>query len=268
MAGHNKWSKIKHRKAVVDKRRGKVWTKCAKAIIVAARHGGADPDTNLSLRYAIDEARYANMPRDTIERAIKKGAGGEDTSAYESVRYEGYGPGGVAVMVDALTDNRTRTAGDLRLIFTDHNGNLGAMGCVAFMFEPKGRIIVGPRPEDPDKPRKRGAAPDPTLSDDAMMELAINAGAEDAIAPQAGGDAEDPWVILTAVPDFLSVKQAIEEALKGTAHAVTDAALDMIPSTTVQIGGEAGETLGELLEAIEDNDDVQKVYTNAEWGDA
>lgn len=264
MAGHNKWSKIKHRKAVVDKRRGKAWTKCAKAIIVAARHGGPDPDTNLSLRYAIDEARYANMPRDTIERAIKKGAGNEDQSNYENVRYEGYGPAGVAIMVDALTDNRTRTAGDLRLIFTDHGGNLGAMGCVGFMFEPKGRIVIGARPEDPDKPRKRGAPPDPMLSPDAMMELAINAGAEDAIAPDNPDDPADAWTILTAPAEFLTVKQAIEHALAPTGHAITDAALDMIPSTTARIAGEHADTLAELLEALDDNDDVQKVYVNAE----
>jgi YebC/PmpR family DNA-binding regulatory protein len=262
VAGHNKWSKIKHRKAVVDKRRGKVWTKCSKAIIVAARHGGPDPDTNLSLRYAIDEARYANMPRDTIERAIKKGAGGEDTSAYESVRYEGYGPGGVAIIVDALTDNRTRTAGDVRLIFTDHGGNLGAIGCVGFMFDSKGRIVVGPRTDDPDdKPRRRGDAPDPTPSDDQIMELAINAGAEDVVSPDAPGE---PWIILTAPADFPKVKQAIEAGLRGTTLAVTDAVLDMIPSTMAAVGGEHADTLAEMLDALDDNDDVQKVYNNAE----
>jgi YebC/PmpR family DNA-binding regulatory protein len=261
VAGHNKWSKIKHRKAVVDKRRGKVWTKCSKAIIVAAKHGGPDPDANLALRYAIDEARYANMPRDTIDRAIKKGAGGEDTSNYENVRYEGYGPGGVAIMVDALTDNRTRTAGDLRLIFSKYSGNLGTTGCVGYMFDPKGRIMIGPRPEDPDKPRRRGAPPDPTLSEDAMIELAINAGAEDAIAP---ADPEDPWVILTTVPDFLGVRQAIDDALKGTAHAITDAALDMIPNTAARVEGDAADQLADLTDALDDNDDVQKVYTNAE----
>jgi YebC/PmpR family DNA-binding regulatory protein len=265
VAGHNKWSKIKHRKAVVDKRRGKVWTKCSKAIIVAAKTGGPDPSANLALRYAIDEARYANMPRETIERAIKKGSGGEDQSSYENVRYEGYGPGGVAIIVDALTDNRTRTAGDVRLIFSMHAGNLGTTGCVGFMFDLKGRILIGPRPDDPDKPRRRGDPGPPVLSEDAMMELAINAGAEDAIAPDSG-DSDDPWVILTTVPDYLRVKEAIDEALKGTAHAITDAALDMIPNTTSNVTGEAAEQLGTLIEALEDNDDVQKVYTNAEGG--
>ena len=142
MAGHNKWSKIKHRKAVVDKRRGKVWTKCSKAIIVAARNGGSDPAANLALRYAIDEARYANMPRDTIERAIKKGAGEVGGESWENVRYEGYGPGGVALLIDALTDNRTRTVGDLRLAMGKYGGNLGSAGCVSYMFEAKGQIVV------------------------------------------------------------------------------------------------------------------------------
>jgi YebC/PmpR family DNA-binding regulatory protein len=265
LAGHNKWSKIKHRKAVVDKRRGKVWTKCAKAIIVAARHGGADPDTNLALRYAIDEARYANMPRDTIERAIKKGAGGEDTSNYENVRYEGYGPGGVAVMVDALTDNRTRTAGDVRNIFGDYGGNFGATGCVGFLFESKGRIVLGPRQEDDDKAsRRRGAAPEPAPGEDVIMEIALEAGAQDVIAP---GESEDAWVILTAPTDFLVVRQSIEESLQSTPLAIVDAALDMIPSTTVQISAEHAGLLGELIDALEDNDDVQKVYTNAETPD-
>lgn len=268
MAGHNKWSKIKHRKAVVDKRRGKVWTKCSKAIIVAAKHGGPDPDSNLALRYAIDEARYANMPRETIERAIKKGAGGEDQSTYENVRYEGYGPNGVAIMVDALTDNRTRTAGDVRLIFSDYSGNLGTTGCVGFMFEPKGKIVVGPRPEDPDRPRRRGESGPPALSDDAMIELALNAGAADVLSPSSPPAADDPdaepWIVLTAPTDFLAVRQAIEDALKPTAHAIVEAGLDMVPNTTAAISDEAAQSLAELVDALEDNDDVQKVYTNAE----
>lgn len=265
MAGHNKWSKIKHRKAVVDKRRGKVWTKCAKAIIVAARHGGADPDTNLALRYAIDEARYANMPRDTIERAIKKGAGGEDTSNYENVRYEGYGPGGVAVMVDALTDNRTRTAGDVRNIFGDYGGNFGASGCVGFMFESRGRIVLGPRQDGDEKTSRRRVGPaEPALGEDAIMEIALNGGAQDVIAPE---EPDDPWIILTAPTEFYAVRQAIEDALKPTSLAIVDAALDMIPSTTVQIAGEHAQLLSDLLDALEDNDDVQKVYSNAESPD-
>lgn len=243
MAGHNKWSKIKHRKAVVDKRRGRVWTKVSKAIIVAAKNGGPDPDSNLTLRYAIDEARYANMPRDTIERAIQKGAGGAGGANYEPVRYEGYGPGGVAIIVDSLTDNRTRTVGDLRLAFGNHGGNLGNNGCVAYMFQPKGRVLVNA----------------PEMTDDAMMELAIEAGADDVVAPD--DPAEEPWTILCAVTAFQSVKDAIEK--KGAGVAIAEAEIAMVPNETIEVSGKNAETLSELMDAIEDLDDVQKVYTNA-----
>ena len=262
MAGHNKWSKIKHRKAVVDKRRGKVWTKCSKAIIVAAKNGGGDPTTNLALRYAIDEARYANMPRETIERAIQKGAVGGTGENYEPVRYEGYGPGGVAIIVDALTDNRTRTVGDLRLAFGNHGGSLGNSGCVGYMFQPKGRILVNA----------------PGVGEDRMMEIAIEAGADDCVAPDDPN--EEPWTILCAVSAFQSVKEAIERAGAAPAHTganphakastsaastitIAEAEIAMVPSDSVEVRGEAADTLGELIEAIEDLDDVQKVYTNA-----
>lgn len=246
MAGHNKWSKIKHRKAVVDKRRGKVWTKVAKAMMVAARHGGPDPAFNLSLRYAIDEARYANMPRDVIERAIKKGAGGEDTSSYETVRYEGYAPGGVAVIIDALTDNRTRTAGDVRLAFTKADGNLGTSGCVGYLFAQKGKIVVSPEGVDGEK----------------LFALAVEAGADDVQEPAGGDDNEgEPWIVLTDVPAFLKVKDAIEAAkLK-----IEDAAIEMIPGDKVAVSGELAETVGTLIENLEELDDVQKVYTNADF---
>ena len=142
MAKHNKWSKVKHRKAVVEKRRGRVWTKISKALMVAAKIGGPDPDSNLSLRYAMDEARYANMPRDTVERAIQKGAGLGDTSNFENTCYEGYAPGGIAVIVDALTDNRTRTIALVRETFESYDGRVGASGCVAHMFSYKGQIVI------------------------------------------------------------------------------------------------------------------------------
>jgi YebC/PmpR family DNA-binding regulatory protein len=241
VAGHNKWSKIKHRKAVVDKRRGKVWTKIAKAIIVAAKNGGPDPDSNLTLRYAIDEARYANMPRDTIERAIKKGAGGADTTTYEAIRYEGYAPGGVAVIIDALTDNRTRTITDVRSAFSDCGGNVGSTGCVAYMFQPRGQILVSSA----------------GLSEDRMMELAIEAGALDAQAPEEG---DDTWTILTQVADFSTVKERLA-ALK---LPITEAQLAMVPDTTAKVSGEQATQIIELVEALEDLDDVQKVYTNAD----
>jgi YebC/PmpR family DNA-binding regulatory protein len=247
VAGHNKWSKIKHRKAVVDKRRGKVWTKVSKAIIVAAKHGGPDPDSNLALRYAIDEARYANMPRDTIERAIKKGAGGGDTANYETIRYEGYGPGGVAMIVDALTDNRTRTITDVRLAFSDHDGNVGASGCVAYMFQPRGQILVTAK----------------GLSEDQVMELAIDAGALDAQAPEDPDDNEATWTILTEVPAFNTVKEKLEKA----GLTISLAELTMVPDNSVAVSGDHAQKVLGLIDALEDLDDVQKVYSNAEVED-
>jgi YebC/PmpR family DNA-binding regulatory protein len=246
MAGHNKWSKIKHRKAVVDKRRGKVWTKISKAIIVAARHGGPDPSANLSLRYAMDEARYANMPRDTVERAIKKGAGGDDTSNYENIRYEGYAKGGVAVIIEALTDNRTRTIGDVRLAFSDFDGNIGNSGCVSYMFAAKGQILVsGPR-----------------LTDESVMDAALAAGASDIEQVSTGDDADDDhpsWMISTDPTQFAAVKTALEKA----GLPITDASIAMVPDNYTAVSGEQAEKINGLIEALEDLDDVQKVYTNA-----
>lgn len=251
MAGHNKWSKIKHRKAVVDKRRGKVWTKCARAIMSAARQGGGDPSANVTLRYAIDEARYANMPKDTIERAIQKGIGDVGAENWEPVRYEGYGPGGAAVLVDALTNNRTRTVTDLRLIFEKHGGNLGNSGCVGYMFETRGRILCSQG--------KR--------SDDVMLEASIEAGADDVQAPDAEDDSEPSerlWTILTRPAEFQIVKDALERA-KVT---IVEAELAMIPSTIAEPAVEAAMALIRLIDALEDNDDVQKVYHNAQIPDA
>ncbi len=244
MAGHSKWHNIKHRKAAVDKKRGKLWSKCSRAIIAAARQGGGDPDSNLTLRYAIDEARYANMPRDTIDRAIKKGAGEIGGEAWEKVRYEGYGPGGVAILVDALTDNRTRTVGDLRLAFGDHGGNLGAAGCVSYLFETKGRIIVAG-----------------TIAEDAIMEAAINAGAED-VSGSAGEDGL--WTITTGPTVFFQVRAELEKA----GVKVEEAQIAMIPTTRVEVRGDhARETLA-LIDQVEDLDDVQKVYANFEIPDS
>ncbi|MDX2146225.1 MAG: YebC/PmpR family DNA-binding transcriptional regulator [Planctomycetota bacterium] len=252
MAKHNKWSKVKHRKAAVEKKRGKIWTKIAKAIIVAAKNGGPDPASNLTLRYAIDEARYANMPRDTIERAIKKGAGGESTESYEAMRYEGYAPGGVAVIVDALTDNRTRTITDVRLAFSDHNGNVGTTGCVAFLFQHRGEIVLAGngKPVDADK----------------LMELALESGAEDVQEPDGPpeGESEELWTILTDPTKFQTAKDAFEQA----GYKVLQAELAMIPETRVSVAGEAAEQLAELVERLEDLDDVQKVWTNADFADA
>ncbi|MEK6702432.1 MAG: YebC/PmpR family DNA-binding transcriptional regulator [Planctomycetota bacterium] len=242
MAGHNKWSKIKHRKAIVERRRGKVWTKVAKAIIVAARHGGPDPTSNLTLRYAMDEARYANMPRETVERAIRKGAGGEDTSNYENVRYEGYAAGGVAVVIDALTDNRTRTATFVRLAFSDASANLGTSGCVGYMFRTRGRIVIAGE----------------GVTEEVIMNAAIEAGADDVRAPE---DADDAWTVLTTVPDFIRVRDALEAAK----FKIEEAGLAMVPDTTTVVTGETADAVGSLVEALEELDDVQKVYTNADF---
>lgn len=244
MAGHNKWSKVKHRKAVVDKRRSKVWSKIARAIIVAARHGGPDPNFNLPLRYQLDEARYANMPRDVIERAVKKGAGGEDMSSYEAIRYEGYGPGGVAIIVDALTDNRTRTITDVRHAFTKTGGNVGASGCVSYMFQSRGVISI--------------AAAD--VSEEKLMEAAIEAGATDVASPAVDAEGEDAiWVVTTEVADFHRVREALEKA----GIRVCGAELTLIPDTTTAVTGEAAEELGTLVDMLDELDDVQKVFTNA-----
>jgi YebC/PmpR family DNA-binding regulatory protein len=243
MAGHNKWSKIKHRKAVVDKRRGKVWTKISKAIIVAAKHGGPDPDANLSLRYAIDEARYANMPRDTIERAIKKGAGGDDTSNYESIRYECYAPGGVAIIVDALTDNRTRTINDLRLAFSKYGGNVGSSGCVAYLFHHRGQIIVS----------------GPGLTEESVMDSAIDAGAAD-VESMGEEDGAHSWMISTDPTAFMQVRTALEAA----GLPVVSAELSMVPETLVTVSGEQAQDVIDLIDAVEELDDVQKVFTNAD----
>jgi YebC/PmpR family DNA-binding regulatory protein len=261
MAKHNKWSKVKHRKAVVDKRRGKVWTKCSKAIIVAVRNSGADPATNIALRYAIDEARYANMPRDTIERAIKKGLGASADDNYEPVRYEGYGPGGVALIIDTLTNNRTRTVGDLRLALGKYGGNLGTSGSVAFLFEAKGEIIVDAAPPIDENDRK--AKPiDPAAYASTIMETAIASGADDIEEP-ASGEAEGQWTILTSVPAFLGVKDALEAAKVR----IAEASLAMVPSTRNEVRGEHAKNLLDLLESIEDLDDVQRVYSNADIPD-
>lgn len=243
MAGHNKWSKIKHRKAVVDKRRGKVWTKVAKAIMVAARNGGPDPAFNLTLRYAMDEARYANMPRDVIDRAIKKGAGGDASEDYVPVRYEGYAPGGVAVIVDALTDNRTRTITLVRGVLEDHGGNVGASGCVGYMFQNRGLIHADAG----------------SMADERVMEEAIEAGALDAEPPEPGEEGR-VWMVTTEVASFHSVREALEKA----GCTILESSLSMVPDTTVPVAGEVARSIEELVDALEDLDDVQKVYTNAD----
>jgi len=246
MAGHNKWSKIKRKKAVIDSRRSKAWTMCLRAVMMAAKTGGPDPEFNFALRTAIDEAKYHNVPKDTLERAIKKGAGGGEGENYEQCRYEGYAPGGVALVIDALTNNRTRTAADLRLILSKYAGNLGATGCVAFMFETKGRIVVGA----------------PASAEEKVFEVAAGAGADD-VQFDGADDDQPTFTVLTSVPAFQPVRTAIEAA-KLT---ITESRIEPIPTTMAAVAGETAKQVIELVEALEDNDDVQRVTTNADIPD-
>ncbi len=248
MAKHNKWSKIKRKKAVTDKRRGASWTKIIRAIMVASRESGPDPSSNVGLRFAMDEARYANIPRDTVERAIKKGSGDLESAAYETMRYEGYAPGGVAVIVEALTDNRARTIADVRLAFSDVEGNVGATGTVAYMFTQKGEIVlVG---DDAKKP----------LNGDQLLEAALNAGAEDVEEPDAAGE---DWTIYTEPTQFEAVKKSLEQA----GYVIREAKFVMIPANRVEVRGEHAKAVVELVDALEELDDVQKVFTNADIPD-
>jgi YebC/PmpR family DNA-binding regulatory protein len=238
MAGHSKWANIKHRKARQDAAKGKVWSKCSRAIITAARQGGGDPEFNLSLRYAVEEAKAANMPKDTIAKAIKRGTGEGGGEAYEPVRYEGYGPGGVAVIADCLTDNQHRTAPEMRKLFEKHGGNLGKPGAVAFGFEQKGLLMF-----------EAGRA-----SEERLMEAALEAGAED--VAEAGG----AWEITCAAADF----HAVREALVAAGLAPDSAELTFLPQTTIPCDVETAEKVLRLIDALEDHDDVQKTYHNAE----
>ncbi len=255
MAGHNKWSKVKHRKAVVDKRRAKAWSMCSRAIISVARQGGPDPEFNFALRAAIDEARYYNVPQDNIDRAIKKGAGGGTGDNFEPVRYEGYGPGGVAIVIDALTDNRTRTAADVRNIFAENAGKFGASGSVAHLFKAVARITI--------------VSKSPTaLSSDAALEAALDAGADDCVA--SIGDEERPaapgtWDVLCAPTELAQVKSALTA---GGLVKVERSGFDMLAMTTTEVSPADAEPLAELIDALEDNDDVKHVYTNAAFPEA
>ncbi len=242
MAGHSKWANIKHRKARQDAVKGKMWSKCSRAIIVAAKAGGGDPDSNLTLRYAIDEAKAANMPKDTIEKAIKKGAGElDDGESYEEIRYEGYGPNGVAIIVDCLTDNVNRTAPEMRKIFEKAGGNLGKPGAVAFGFSMKGLIAI-----DGDN-----------ATEDQLMEIALEAGAEDV------AQSEGMWEITTEPGDFMAVRQAIE----ASDLPMESASITMIPLNTVEVDVDTGVKVLRLVDTLDEHDDVQNVYHNAEIPD-
>jgi YebC/PmpR family DNA-binding regulatory protein len=238
MSGHSKWSSIKHKKGAADAKRGQLFSKLSRAIIVAAKEGGPDPDGNLSLQNAIEKAREASMPKDNIERAIARGAGtGTDGEAYEHVTYEGYGPGGIAVLVEALTDNRNRTASDVRHIFAKNDGNLGTSGAVAWQFERKGVIICDAERVDEDE----------------LTLAAADAGAEDVALDGS------TLQVTTAPEELAAVRRALDEA--GIPH--DSAELTMLPKTTVKIEDEAvAKKLLRLMDALEENDDVQGVYAN------
>ena len=238
MSGHSKWSSIKHKKGAADARRGKLFSKLSRAIIVAAREGGPDPAANLALQNAIEKARSYSVPKDNIERAIARGSGADTTAeAFEHVVYEGYGPNGVAILVEALTDNRNRTAADVRAAFAKHDGNLGGSGAVAWLFERRGVILV-----DADR-----------FDEDELMLAAAEGGADDV-------EREGSSFRVTCAPESLStVRQAIEDA----GIEVDSAELTMVPKTTVELGDEnaAKKTL-RLIDALEESDDVQEVYAN------
>jgi len=239
MAGHSKWANIKHRKARQDAVRGKAWSKCSRAIIVAAKSGGGDPEMNLGLRYAIDEAKSANMPKDTIEKAISKGAGtGSEAENYDEIRYEGYGSGGIAMIVDCLTDNVNRTAPELRTIFEKAGGNLAKPGAVAFGFTKKGLILIEAT----------------KIDEETIFELALEAGAEDV------AEADGAWEVTSQPVDFLSVKEAIESS----GVTIDSAEITMIPSTTINCDTQRAKKILRLVDVLEEHDDVQKVYHNAE----
>ena len=237
MAGHSHWKNIKRKKAVIDARRGQAWSKIARLIMIAAKRG-ANPNDNLALRFAMDKARAVNMPNDTIDKAVKKGSGELGAQNFESVLYEGYGPGGVAILVDALTDNRNRTAGEVRMVFDKHGGAVGAANSVGWMFTKKGVINI-------EKSK---------IEEDKLMEIALEAGAEDIQTSEEG------YEVTTTFQDFEKVRQALLTAKIELAQAD----VMMIPSQTVAATGENADKLAKIVEGLEGNDDVQSVYTNAE----
>ena len=241
MSGHSKWSTIKHKKAAVDAKRGKLFTKVIKEITIAAREGGGDPDGNPRLRTAIAAAKAANMPSDNVKRAVQKGSGELPGVSYDDVAYEGYGPGGVAILVETLTDNRMRTTPEIRHLFTKHGGNLGEPNSVAWMFEKKGRLVV----------------PCAAVSEERLMELVLEAGGDD--LQQEG----DEFEIHCSPEAFPALRQSLEqEQLEPT-----EAAIVMEPQNVVHVEGKKAEQCLRLLELLEDHDDAQNVYANLEIDD-
>lgn len=235
MSGHNKWSTIKHKKGAADAKRGKIFTKIIKEISVAAKLGGGDPSANPRLRTAIDKAKSENMPKDNIERAIKKGTGGMEGVNYEEIMYEGYGPGGVAVLVEVMTDNRNRSVSEVRSIFTKCNGNMGEAGCVAWMFDKKGLILF-----------------DKAVDFDALFEAALEAGAEDVT------EEDEQFEVRTEPSSFIEVRDKLEA--KG--FKPLNAEITMIPQTLIALEGKQAESMLKMMDRLEDCDDVQNVYAN------
>ena len=242
MSGHSKWSTIKRKKGAIDAKRGKIFTKLIKEITVAARMGGGDPDANPRLRSAVLSAKTENMPKDNIDRAIKKGTGELEGAVYEEITYEGYGPGGVAVLVDCMTDNKNRSVADIRHYFSKSGGNLGEFGCVSWMFAKKGTILV-------DKE---------SIGEEELMDMALDAGAEDVV------EEDSTYQVVTLPEDFVTVREAMEEA--GIKY--LEASVSMVPKTIVEIADEkTARQVLKLLESLEEHDDVQNVYANFDISD-
>jgi YebC/PmpR family DNA-binding regulatory protein len=242
MSGHSKWASIKHKKGAADAKRGQIFTKLIREITVAAKLGGGDPTGNSRLRAAVQAAKAENMPKDNIERAIKKGTGELEGTTYEQMNYEGYGPGGVAILVDCLTDNKNRTVADIKYLFDRHGGNLGEPGCVAWIFEKKGIFVF-------DKAK---------VEEEKLLEAALDAGAEDVM--QSG----DQFEAYSTPSDFERIKKSFDQA--GLPYSL--AQVDMIPQNTVRLEGKKADQMLNLMEALEDNDDVSHVYANFDIPDA
>jgi YebC/PmpR family DNA-binding regulatory protein len=238
MAGHSKWANIKHKKAATDKKRGKIWSKLIREVTVAAKEGGGDIGTNPRLRLAVDKAKAANMPNDTIDRAVKRGAGGAEGEDYEELRYEGYGPGGTAVIVDCMTDNRNRTASEVRHAFTKHGGNLGTEGSVGYLFTKQGIISYAPG-----------------CDEDAVMEAALEAGAEDITTNDDGS------VDLVTTPEMLS---DVKDSMVAAGFEPDNAEVTFTASTSAVLDQDDAEKLIRMIDMLEDLDDVQDVYNNAD----
>ena len=239
MSGHSKWHNIQNKKGKADAKRGKIFTKLGKEIVIAVKNGGPVPDTNTKLRDVIAKAKAANMPNDTITRSIKKASGELSGVNYEKIVYEGYGPSGVAVIVETLTDNKNRSAGNVRSAFTKGGGNMGATGCVSFMFQEKGEIVIEKEDKDEDE----------------IMMLALDAGAEDFVSE------EEVFIVTTTPEDFGTVREALEaEGIE-----FLEAAVKMIPDTYTEINEDDAKKFQKMLDLLDDDDDVQEVYHNAEF---